>query len=300
MTSRLRGWSLLVALCATPAAAQTVTSDPPTTVVSWSATVANGITSNVEFDDRDENAAGAIVGAGVRLERGRLLLGYDVARHAYTAETSLTRVSQQFSVLYGRPLPGRWRAELGGDLALNGTLDGRSPVDRVYALSPQFTYRRRSRHRLRFLTIHQLRQSNDEPADAAVRHYAAVEYRHAAGGRRHWEIGGRVDAHDRLHRRGDYRRLALWVERRFALTGRDDLRLAAEYRRRQYLDRFVESEVGEVPRSERRLTTGVRWSRSLTDQMDWRIDYEFEVNRSNDLDRDYDAHLLWSRVVIGW
>jgi len=262
--------------------------------------LANGLTSNLEFDEKSDDAIGTILGAGVRVTRDDFEFAYEVAQHAYTAETERTRLSQLFTAAYDWNLPGRWHLDLAGEFAIRGSSEDRDIVDRNVAISPRLAYRFTSRHRLRFFTIHRLKRYNQDPEDNTVKHYVGAEFRHTTETRRYWEVGGRLETNDKVADRGDYRRTSYWLEHGVPITARNTLRTRVAYRVRRYSARVVQTDAGPVLRTDRRLTPGITWTRQLGRRLKWRLDYEFEANSSNDPGREFSAHLAWSRLTFGW
>ncbi len=49
-----------------------------------------------------------------------------------------------------------------------------------------------------------------------------------------------------------------------------------------------------------RWISSIGWTRPLGPDFDLRVNYTYESNSSNDPDREYRAHLLWSGIGVRW
>lgn len=72
----------------------------------------------------------------------------------------------------------------------------------------------------------------------------------------------------------------------------DRLRIAVQYRLREYPYDIVDLAEGEVSREDRRWIPGVRWTHRLLGGQQIQLDYQYQTRTSNDLDKEYEAHRL--------
>ncbi len=301
MTLRISTWVIVGTLVSVgTVGGQTPAAGRQTTDARVFVSATNGVTSNLEFNRKSRDAFEAIFGGGGRVRHRGLWVTYELASHTFSSETSRTRISQAIEARYGHDLARRWRAEVSGDVAINGTPDSRSPVRRAYAVSPRLTYRGPGGHRVRVFSLHQARRATDDHRDDTTRHYMGLEYRRTLARQHFWEAGGRIESSTGVNSRNAYRRHGVWVAYSWPVTKRDALQVRTEYRVRDFSSRIVETSDGPARRVDHRVTSGVTWIRPVADGIDWRFDYEHETNRSNDARRIYSVHVVLGRVVVAW
>jgi len=273
---------------------------PPASPWFIHSTVSTGFASNVHFDQEDLDAFGAVVGSGVRYEGDDFTVSYKIAVHRYTNTTRWNRVSQLIAASVERDLSDKWEFHTEGQIGFKGTSEDRDIVDQDLEISPRLEYQWTPDRRLRLFTVHRLKRYNDAPETNAFKNYIGAEFRETLQPRRYWEIGGRYETNDEQADRGDYRRWTYWLEHAIPVTGRDTLLVQVRYRFRRYTARFVEIDDEDYLRMDHRWIPSIGWTRPLGPDFDLRVDYTYESNSSNDPDREYRAHLLWSGIGVRW
>ncbi len=268
----------------------------------WSffTTLSNGFASNIHFDQEERRAYGGVIAGAVRYEGDDFSVAYELAGHSYTNTTRWNRFSQLIQASIERDLPGNWEFETVGQVGFKGTSEDRDVVDQDFEVSPRLEYQFTAERRLRLFTIHRFKRYNADPDSNAFKNYLGAEFREVTGPRRHWEIGGRFETNDEPPDRGDYRRWTYWLERSLPLTERDALLMQIRYRLKRYTQRFVEAEDQDVLRVDHRWVPSMTWARALSRDLDLRLEYTYETTYSNDPDREYGAHLIWTSIGVRW
>ena len=275
---------------------------PPPEPEPWSVytTMANGFDSNVNSDENGVNAYGMVVALGARFDGDDFSAAYEMARHGYTHSEQWDRLSHFASVSYERRLSRNWEWEATGQAGLKGSSEDRDIVDRDFEVSPRLTYQISPERRIRFFTVHRWKRYDDTPQNNAFKNYFGAEYQHVFGPRYHVEVGGRFETNDEPLARGDYRRWTYWVEHGVPVTRNDSLLLQIRYRLKHYDNRLIEVEDEDVLRLDHRWAPSVAWMRSVSPNIDLRLDYAYDTNYSNDPERAYNAHMFWLTVGYRW
>ena len=271
---------------------------PPPSHGPWTlfARVSNGLSSNVNFDQENLGAYGAVLGGGVMFVSDDFEFTYELAGHQYTNTDKWNRVSQRLEATFERRLTRNWEFEAVGQVGVKGTSEDRDLVDQDLEIMPRLQYRFSPDRRIRFFTAHRLKRYNDAPETNARKHYVGVEFREALGEGRHWEAGARFETNDEDLARGDYRRWTYWLEQGMQLTSRDLLVMQLRYRLKHYATRMVEIEDVDHLRLDHRFVPGIAWIHMVNHRFDVRFDYTYESNYSNDPSKEYGAHMAWTSI----
>ena len=306
---------VLIVAGVAPAAAQVPvpeTSAPPPSSAErrplprWlTAAVTLGVTgdSNLDHDEIGRDGYGSVF-AGVLNARheggkGTLEANYEAALHTYLHGSNWDRLSHNGRLFWEYDLPGRWRVATTGEFSLKGSSEDRE-LSNQYQIQPRIEFRISSNNRIRGYTTYRLKRYKEDSTRNATSPQVGLEFRSRSPFGVLFTLGARRDWNDAINQRFSYRRWTAKAQIEAPISPSDRLELELTHRVQRYTHRLVEVDDDEEElRRDRRWTPSVTWVH-LLGTLELRGEYQYEVRRSNDTEKDYGAHLLNFRVVKKW
>ena len=197
----------------------------------------------------------------------------------------------------------RFRAGLGGepvkdlDLGVFGELNTRTANEdrrlvNQFTVSPSATLSGPRGLRIRVYGAYRVRDFINVPdLDERIR-FAGVEGRTRLWESGRFEAGYRYEKAESQFPPESYTRHRIEGELEQYIGRWDRLRIAVQYRLREFPHDIVYLDEGEVSREDRRWIPGVRWTHRLIRGQQIQLDYQYQTRTSNDLDKEYQAHRL--------
>lgn len=258
--------------------------------------------TNINHDEEDKNAYGRVLGLGMNYRRSKEPYDYEVIyeafHHEYT-ENHWDRVSHYLRTSIEKSLSQRWNAEMIGEISLKGSTEDRDLSDQ-YILLPRLEYRLSRQDRLRFYGAYRIRNFEEDPERDAINRYIGIEFRRKLPGRRSFDIGYRYETNRAESARHHFFRSTYSLEFTTPVAGHDMLMIEAKYRPRKFEQRLVDVGNTEVLRRDRDLILAASLVRPLSRGLDLEFDYKYEKRSSNDVDREYGAHLMIVSLKRRW
>ncbi|HYJ47929.1 MAG TPA: hypothetical protein VEV81_15070 [Pyrinomonadaceae bacterium] len=259
--------------------------------------------SNIEEESRGVRSFGLVPSAGLHFqdnpEKPTFEADYEVALHRYTHSDKYDRVSQNLTASYRRQLTRRWQARTTGELSLKGSSEDHDVNDQ-YVLEQQLHYRFNPANRLRLFAAYRLkRYPLEDVGKSAVDPYFGARFDQKLGGGRTWELLYRYDKNRSQDPKDRYVRRTYDAQFTTPLVKEhhDLLTLDLRYAPRLYA-RQIKVDGARVPRRDQRWTFDVLYERPLTEKVQLGLNYRYETRHSNDLDKNFNSHLL--SVTFGY
>jgi hypothetical protein len=259
--------------------------------------------TNIDHDTRDVDSAGGVLGAGIVYRNSpvdpTVEINAEVAGHSYTNSSRWDRFSQKLNASWEYDLPGRWRFDTTGEISLKGSTEDRELSDQ-YVIIPRVAYRITSQTRVRVYGALRARRYDDDRDRNAFNRYVGVEFTERAAPDRRWEADLRYEVNETESPRQHYVRWTFGTEYSFLVADADRVNVEARYRMQRYPFRLVEVDDTDVQRRDHRWIPRISWTRPLRSDLDLRAGYILETRTSNDLNREFTAHLFTVTVIRRW
>ena len=259
--------------------------------------------SNINHDKDNVNALGGVFGAGLRYRSSSvdpaLELTGEVAGHSYTNSSRWDRFSQKLIAAWQHDLPGRWKFDATGEVSLKGSTEDRE-ISNQYVVIPRIAYRISPQTRVRAYGALRARRYDDDPDRNAFNRYVGIEFTERATADRRWEVDLRYEVNATESPRQHYERWTFGSTYSFLVSGADRIEVEVRYRMQRYPFRLVEVDDIDVPRRDHRWIPKITWARPLGSGLHVRAGYTAETRMSNDLDREFTAHLFSVTFIRYW
>jgi hypothetical protein len=259
--------------------------------------------TNIDHNTLGVNSAGGVLGVGVVYRNNPLdptvEVNAEVAGHSYTNTSRWDRFSQKLDASWEHDLPGRWRFDTGGEISLKGSSEDRELSDQ-YVIIPRIAYRITSQTRVRMYGALRARRYDEDRDRNAFNRYIGVEFTERARPDRRWEVDLRYEVNETESSRQHYVRWTFGTGYSFLVADADRVDVEARYRMQRYPFRLVEVDDVDVERRDHRWIPRISWTRPLRSNLDLRVGYTLETRTSNDLDREFTAHLFTAAVIRRW
>ncbi len=259
--------------------------------------------TNIDHNRRDVDSLGAVLGAGIFYRNDpvdpTIEVNAEVAGHSYTNSERWDRFSQKVNASWEHDLPGRWSFDTTGEISLEGSTEDREISDQ-YLIEPRIAYRISSQTRARVYGALRARRYDEDPDRNAFNRYVGVEFMERAAGNRRWEADLRYEVNETESPRQHYVRWTFGTGYSFRMGEGDRVELEVRYRMQRYPIRLVEVDDIDVQRRDHRWIPRFTWTRPLRSNLDVRGSYTRETRTSNDLDREFTAHLFTVTLIRRW
>ena len=264
--------------------------------------LASGFDTNLDHDGAGTDSVGGILAGGFFFRNNpsdpTFQLNGEVAAHQWMHSSRWDRFSQKVTASFDRDLPGRWSFDTTGELSRKGSSEDREISDQ-YVVIPRVAYRLTSQNRLRAYVGLRARRYDEDPDRNAFNRYVGIEFTERAAPDRRMELDVRYEVNEAQSQRQHYNRWTFGIG--YALpVGADRIEAEVRYRMQHYPFREVEVDDQDVNRRDHRWIPKVSWTHPISPVLDLRAAYVFETRTSNDLDREFSAHLFSVTVVRRW
>jgi hypothetical protein len=282
-----------------PASKPPTTKDlPPPTAPprQWSGLVrvGNAYDSNIDQNDTNNQAFGVIVGGGVQYVDDpadpSVTVNYETGLHRYQGTDRWDRISHYVRAQASQDLPGRFKADLIGEISLKGTTEERELSNQFNVIS-RLNLRIDRHHRVRFIGAWRERRY-DETERHARNRYVGTEFTRRASGGHELSVDARYERNDAEGSRYQWTRVTYGAAYVLPVGRRGRLELDVTYRLVQYTSRTVEIDDEDVLRRDHRWTPAIVWRQAVTPLTELRFGYQRESRDSNDPRRDFGANQL--------
>lgn len=266
-------------------------------LVSFDGRLSSVFDSNIDHDAVPDASIGSIARMDLGLQSSRsdpiVQLEYELGVYRFTNTERWNRITHDVVVELEPPLSGPIRPAFEGELRFGSTTEDRERADQ-FILEPEVELRLSRVNRLTLYGAQRVRRFTDRPDRDAINRFLGLEFRHYWSSGARWELDGRYEVNDAERERSRYIRWTGEATMRVPLTAQSRLRFGIRYRFRRYGERFVELDGEEEQvRVDRRWEPEVSLSYWLPgDVVQFRLEYEFEHNQSNELDEAYRAHRM--------
>ena len=265
--------------------------------------------SNINHDSDDVNDYGAILGAGIyfrnRPERPNFEFTYEIGRHTYSRTARWDRTSHFFQVRSENRLGKRWVSETTGEVSLKGSTEDRELTDR-YSVIQFFQFRLTRKNRINLGGAYRLKRYSSALSQRNSKNpYLEASYeRRFNKSRSKLEFSYRYEDNTARDERYSYIRWSYGAQLSTPLFRRDNLSISAYYRPQKY-SRIIEIDVPNAPdilatRRDKRWILGGEWRRPLWRGLELNLFYKYEQRNSNDIDRNFKAHLAGFGLTYRW
>lgn len=266
-------------------------------------TFSGGFDSNINRDSAELDSVGVVAGAGLLFRdnprKPSLEISYHTGLHRYTATDRWNRLSHFTRVAWEREVAHDLTLENIGEISIKGSTEDRELGDQ-YLVMPRLEYKIDSRWRVRGYAAYRARRYAEDVGRNAHNGFVGLELRSRASRGARWDVGARLERNAARDPRREYRRWTTYVDWSNAMTRRDRLELELRVRQQRYPYRFVDVDNGpDVLRRDWRVEPTAAWVRAIG-RTEFRVQYEFELRRSNDIRRGYHAHGLTFGVTERW
>ena len=264
--------------------------------------ISSGFDSNVEHDTDDTDSVGGVLAGGFIFWNNPVdptfELNAEVAGHQWSNSNQWDRLSQKVTASYEHDLPGRWSFDTTGELSFKGSSEDREISDQ-YVVIPRVAYRLSSQDRIRAYAGLRARRYDDDPGRNAFNRYVGVEFTERATPGRRIELDLRYEVNETENPRNHYNRWTFGVGYELPV-GTERIEAEVRYRMQYYPFREVEVDDEDVNRRDHRWIPKIAWTHPISSGLELRAGYVYETRTSNDLDREFNAHLVSIAFVRRW
>ena len=264
--------------------------------------------SNIDHDENNVHSFGLIPSLGFHfqnsLEKPAFEFDYETARHRYTNTSRWDRTSHKARASYERRLSNFLASETTGEMSIKGSSEDRELINQ-YVLRQEFKIRASRSRRFNVFAAYRIKRDEDDPGRNAIDPYIGGSFEQRFEEQRSLEISYRYDKNRSLNPRNRYVRWTYGAEFRTPFLRADRL-LAIEVKYRpQLYARTIEIEDNngddhDVTRRDRRWIVGASWLRPVGEQFDIGFRYNFEMRRSNDVEKNFNSHLGGVTLTYRW
>lgn len=272
------------------------------------ATLSSGFDSNIDHDENNVQSFGMVPSLGFHfqdsLEKPTFEFDYEMARHRYTNTSRWDRTSHRARASYERGLTDFLRAETTGELSIKGSSEDRELNDQ-YVLRQELKLRASRSRRFNLFAAYRLKRYDVDPGRNAIDPYVGASFEQRFSGGRSVEIGYRYDKNRSSNPRNRYIRWTYGAEFRTPFLGPDRLLfIEVKYRPQLYARTIeiedVDGDDHDVTRRDRRWIVGASWVRPVNKRFDIGFRYNFEMRRSNDVEKNFNSHLGGFTLSYRW
>ncbi len=276
----------------------------PTKPLSFYTSLTTRFDSNIDHQPQEAIAdEGVTFGFGTtysrRFSAQRLLqVDYELGTHSYAQTNKWDRLSHNGSISLEQRLSRLWSLESIGEVSLKGSSEDRELSDQ-YIVLQRLNYRLSRRNRLRLFGAYRLKRYNDNGERDSVNRFVGMSFRQRLGQGDQWQASYRYEANRAKSPRNHYLRWTYDLDYLTGLGKRDTLGLGLTFRPRQY-ERRIKVSGTRVPRRDNRWIFSAAWTRPLRPDLELRLGYGYETQDSNDPDKVYNEHLVYTSVIRHW
>lgn len=282
-------------------AAQTLPPRRPSRLWTLDARVSSVYDSNIDHDEVALDSYGTVAraGVGVRSSASDPVVSADYVLRVYrfTNTTRWNRLQHDFGLTLAAPTD-RVRPRLRGEVRLGSATEDRELANQ-YIVEPGVDVEVNDRVDLELYAVQRLKRYIDAVDRDETNRYAGADLDVEVLDWLDWTVGGRYEVNDGERDSRDYTRVTVDTELAIALGQVTGVELALRRRFRDYTDERVAT-LDDVLRADRRWTTGVLFTRWLADVWQVRLEYEADLNDSNQVAEDFRSHRVELTLRRRW
>jgi hypothetical protein len=268
----------------------------------WSfvAAASNVFESNIDRNQDNHHAAGAVVGLGGqyqnRADRPSFTVQYQAGAHVYAGAPNWDRISHNLRSAYEKRLFKPVSFEAVGEISIKGSTEDRE-LGNQYIVSPRLQYRLPRNVRIGVETGFRVKHYADRTRNA-TNPYGGVRLTQRIG-RGRWDLGYRYEENNSDTARNRYIRSTYSGDFTVPIARADTLGFELKFRSRHY-ERLVRIDDRRVPLRDLKWSLSPEWVHVLSPGVQLRAGYEFEQRGANDPGRNYGAHSTFLAVERRW
>jgi hypothetical protein len=312
--------ALLLVVAASPAFAQTPSSETPAqrapasaastqggpdeSAGRWTAqlSVLNMFDGNINHDPAPIRSYGFVPGASFGYESSaepRLVAGYDIAANQFTGTNEWDRISHGLHAVVNARLGRKWRFEGGGDATWKGSSDDRE-LSNEYGVSGRASYRLLATTRLIAIGTLRYKDYPDDPETSGPAPYVGGKIDQRLPGARRLVFGYKYEERRSRLERNQYWRNGYSVEFTTPFLRREGRLTVGAVVKTQTYRRLIKVGSQREPRHDLRSSIDVGYEYPLANRVLVQWLGGFEARRSNDPDKRFVAPVFGMNVAYRW
>jgi hypothetical protein len=265
--------------------------------------------SNIDHDEENIRSFGVVPSFGVHfqnsLEKSALEMEYETAFHSYSNTARWDRTSHKLRGSFERGLTSWLSSETDAEVTVKGSSEDRE-LNNQLMLGQEFQFRANRNQRFKLFGVYRIKRfPTIDSGRNSINPYLGGSFEQRLGHRRSLELSYRFERNRAWGSRNSYIRWTYGAEFQTPFMSPNGLlTIEAKYRPQLY-NRIIEVEDAngddhDEVRRDRRWIMGASWERPLNENLLIGLGYRFEARQSNDLSKNFNAHLAGVTFTYRW
>lgn len=287
----------------------TESADGPSRRLWFYTRISSTFDSNIDHDEENIRSFGVGPSFGVHfqnsLEKPAFEMEYETAFHSYSNTSRWDRTSHKLRGSFERGLTSWLSSETEAEATVKGSSEDRE-LNNQLVLGQEFQFRANRNQGFKLFGVYRIKRFPAiDSARNSINPYVGGSFEQRLGRRRSLELSYRFERNRAWSSRNNYVRWTYGAEFQTPfLRPNGLLTIEARYRPQLY-NRIIEVEAAngddhDEVRRDRRWIIGASWERPLNENLLIGLGYRFEARRSNDLSKNFNAHLGGVTFTYRW